>query len=77
MITKVFNMKHIILLLVILLIVSGCGETTPQDQEAEEKAVAVEVEYSREEDLPEYQSFPGQVSAENEIGLSAKMGRKG
>ncbi|MGI6484733.1 MAG: efflux RND transporter periplasmic adaptor subunit [Tepidanaerobacteraceae bacterium] len=76
MITKVFNMKYIILLLVILLIVSGCGETTPQDQEAEEKAVAVEVEYSREEDLPEYQSFPGQVSAENEIGLSAKMGGK-
>jgi HlyD family secretion protein len=72
---EVFKTKYILLIMIALLILSGCAKK-PQEQKDQEKTAPVKIEYSEKEDLPEYQSFPGKVSAENEISLSAKMGGK-
>ncbi len=75
MIKEVFKAKYIIFIMIVLLVLSGCSKK-PQEQKKQEKTAPVKIEYSKKEDLPEYQSFPGKVSAENECSLSAKMGGK-
>lgn len=65
----------IMLILIVALIVSGCGSQTSADVEPE-KTVPVNVALSQEEDLPEYQSFPGKVIAVDEVSLSPKLGGK-
>jgi len=63
------------LILIVALIISGCGSQTIADVEPE-KTVPVNVALSQKEDLPEYQSFPGKVIAVDEVSLSPKLGGK-
>ncbi|MDD4569321.1 MAG: efflux RND transporter periplasmic adaptor subunit [Tepidanaerobacteraceae bacterium] len=65
----------IILVVIIVLMISGCGSKTPMDAEPE-KTVTVRVGLSQTEDLPEFQSFPGKVMAVDEVSLSPKLGGK-
>jgi HlyD family secretion protein len=75
MFKEFFKSKYIVFILIVLLIISGCAGKN-QKQDDQEKTAPVKTEYSKKEDLPEYQSFPGKVSAKDEIGISAKMGGK-
>lgn len=63
----------IILILIFVLIISGCGSQSTADVE-QEKIIPVNVALSKKEDLPEYQSFPGKVMAVDEVSLSPKLG---
>lgn len=65
----------IMLILIIISMISGCGSKTSADVEPE-RTVPVKVTISQTEDLPEYQSFPGKVMAVNEVSLSPKLGGK-
>lgn len=63
----------IMLILIVVLVISGCSSQTATVVE-QEKIVPVNVALSQKEDLPEYQSFPGKVMAVDEVGLSPKLG---
>jgi len=68
-------LKYILIITSFALILSGCSKDSAMDVEPE-KVVPVNVALSQMEDLEEYQSFPGQVVAVDEVSLSAKMGGK-
>lgn len=63
----------IMLILIVVLVISGCSSQTATVVE-QEKIVPVNVALSQKEDLPEYQSFPGKVTAVDEVGLTPKLG---
>ncbi|MDN5302307.1 MAG: HlyD family secretion protein [Thermoanaerobacteraceae bacterium] len=69
------KMAYILLILMAVIIFSGCGQKPTATSEPE-KVVAVRTAFSKVEDLAEYQSFPGKVQAAGEVSLSAKMGGK-
>ncbi|WP_296972394.1 efflux RND transporter periplasmic adaptor subunit [Tepidanaerobacter sp. EBM-38] len=66
----------VIFALIFGLILSGCGSKTATTEVEQEKVVPVKVALSNMEDLPEYQSFPGKITAVDEVSLSPKMGGK-
>ncbi len=66
----------VIFALIFGLILSGCGSKTATTEVEQEKVVPVKVVLSEMEDLPEYQSFPGEITAVDEVSLSPKMGGK-
>lgn len=68
--------RYILLILVFMLIIAGCGQRTEETSTPTERVVPVTTAYSEKEDLAEYQSFPGQVAASGEVSITAKMGGK-
>ncbi|HHW01784.1 MAG TPA: efflux RND transporter periplasmic adaptor subunit [Thermoanaerobacterales bacterium] len=64
---------YILLVLMVVILFSGCGQKPAATSEPE-KVVAVRTSFSKVEDLAEYQSFPGKVQAAGEVSLSAKIG---
>lgn len=74
---KKFAVYILAFTLIFSLIISGCGKKQDASVITEkEKIVPVKVVTTQQENLPEYQTFPGKITALNEISIVPKMGGK-